>query len=55
MKIIERTDLGLILFMVGFHKYRLVARYDHHPLGPVLGMPVPATRLTGFIFNIRQD
>jgi hypothetical protein len=50
MKIIERTDLGLILLMVGLHKYRLVAGYDHHPLGPVLGMPVPATGLTGFIY-----
>jgi hypothetical protein len=49
MKIIEWTDLGLILLMVWLHKYRLVAGYDHHPLGPVLGMPVPATCLTGFI------
>jgi hypothetical protein len=24
-------------------------RNDHHPLGPVFGMPVPATGLTGFI------
>jgi hypothetical protein len=49
MQTIERTDLSLILLMVGFHKDRLVAGYDHHPLGPVLGMPVPAAGLTGFI------
>jgi hypothetical protein len=49
MKTIEWTDLGLILLMVGFNKYWLVTGYDHHPLGPVLGMPVPATGLTGFI------
>ncbi len=23
---------------------------DHHPLGPVFGMPVSATGLTGFIY-----
>jgi hypothetical protein len=52
MKIIERTNLGLIFLMVGLHKYRLVAGYDHHPLGTVLGMPVPATGLTGFVYII---
>jgi hypothetical protein len=49
MEIIEWTDLGLILLMVGLYEYRLVAGYDHHPLGPVLGMPVPATGLTGLL------
>ena len=33
--------LDLVLLVVGLHKDRLIPGYDHHPLGPVLGMPVP--------------
>ena len=31
----------LVLLKVGLHKYGLVSRDDDHPLGPVLGVPVP--------------
>ena len=34
-------DLDLVLLVVGLHKDRLIPGDDHHPLGPVLGVPVP--------------
>ena len=36
-----RLYLCLVLLVIGLHKDRLVARYDHHPLRPVLRVPVP--------------